>query len=65
MFQVLRRTAAYEVRRYQSFVVAETAMGGGAGVASGSGFNALAGYIFGDNAAKEKYARDVFWRGYN
>lgn len=53
-YEMLRRTAAYEVRRYQSFIVAETAMGGGAGAASGSGFNTLAGYIFGNNATKEK-----------
>jgi len=53
-YEVLRRTAAYEVRRYESYVVAETPMGSGATVASGSGFTALADYIFGNNAKKEK-----------
>ena len=37
-----------QVRRYEAFDVAETPTGSSELVGSGEGFNALAGYIFGD-----------------
>eukprot|EP00667_Euglena_gracilis_P009237 EG_transcript_9377 len=52
-YEVLRRAASYEVRQYKPYIVAETSMGVGAGIASGSGFNTLAGYIFGGNTSKK------------
>ena len=48
-YTVLRKAAEYEVRQYEGYVVAETDMPAGSGPAAGSGFNDLAGYIFGGN----------------
>jgi len=48
-YQVLRKTAAYEVRRYEGYTVAEAPMAPGSGPAGSSGFTDLAGYIFGAN----------------
>lgn len=71
-YAVLRRCAAYEVRRYEPFLVAETPMdevragrssvtgGPPAGVSpagpGGAAFGALAGYIFGGNEAGQRMA---------
>ncbi|PIN20321.1 hypothetical protein CDL12_07001 [Handroanthus impetiginosus] len=50
-YQILKRTANYEIRNYDPFIVVET----NADKLSGSsGFNAVAGYIFGKNSAAEK-----------
>ncbi|KAG9459747.1 hypothetical protein H6P81_004255 [Aristolochia fimbriata] len=50
-YQILKRTETYEVRNYTSFVVVETK---GDKLSGSSGFNDIAGYIFGKNASKEK-----------
>ncbi|KAK4343473.1 hypothetical protein RND71_036567 [Anisodus tanguticus] len=50
-YQILRRTAAYEVRKYDPFIVVETEADN---LAGHSGFNDVAGYIFGKNATTEK-----------
>ncbi|KAK2982130.1 hypothetical protein RJ640_029647 [Escallonia rubra] len=50
-YQILKKTANYEVRKYSSFIVVET---DGEKLAGSTGFNAVAGYIFGKNSAKEK-----------
>ncbi|XP_072965923.1 uncharacterized protein [Typha angustifolia] len=50
-YQILKRTATYEVRKYASFVVAETR---GDKLSGSSGFNDVAGYIFGKNSSTEK-----------
>ncbi|GFY96282.1 SOUL heme-binding family protein [Actinidia rufa] len=50
-YQILKRTADYEVRKYSPFVVVET---DGDKLSGSTGFNAVAGYIFGKNSAKEK-----------
>jgi len=64
-YDVLSSRPAYEVRRYSPFTVASTVMpdGGSAGdgevasaLASGGGFNTLARYLFGGNAAGEAMA---------
>lgn len=47
-YLVLKRTADYEVRRYDDFLVAEVGTTDD-GMISGDGFNRLAGYIFGGN----------------
>lgn len=52
-YTVLYKTSDFEVRNYPSFLVAETPMPPGSGAASGSGFQELAGYIFGGNEAKQ------------
>lgn len=48
-YSVLRKTRDYEIRQYESYVVAETDMPRGSGPAAGTGFTDLAGYIFGGN----------------
>lgn len=50
-YQILRRAAMYEVRKYDSFVVVETEA---EKMSGSSGFNAVAGYIFGKNSSSEK-----------
>ncbi|KAL5975666.1 hypothetical protein ACLOJK_019992 [Asimina triloba] len=50
-FQILKRTADYEVRKYAPFVVVETI---GDKLSGSAGFNAVAGYIFGKNSSNEK-----------
>ncbi|GAB2300373.1 hypothetical protein Dimus_034414 [Dionaea muscipula] len=50
-YQILKRAADYEVRKYSPFVVVET---DGDKLSGSAGFNAVAGYIFGKNANMEK-----------
>lgn len=52
-YSILYRSADYEVRKYPSFLVAETPMAPGSNATSGSGFNELAGYIFGGNQGSQ------------
>ncbi|KAG2441947.1 hypothetical protein HXX76_003552 [Chlamydomonas incerta] len=51
-YTVLKRFKEYEIRAYEPYTVAETAMGSGAGPASGAGFSDLARYLFGGNTAQ-------------
>lgn len=53
-YTVLRRNGALEIRRYESFVVAETTVSGDLDRASNEGFRRLAGYIFGRNRAQQR-----------
>eukprot|EP00878_Enallax_costatus_P001910 GHUV01002072.1.p1 GENE.GHUV01002072.1~~GHUV01002072.1.p1 ORF type:complete len:392 (+),score=97.89 GHUV01002072.1:162-1337(+) len=53
-YQLLKAMKDYEIRRYEPFIVAETALPAGETPASGSGFMDLAGYIFGGNSQSEK-----------
>ncbi|XP_059074412.1 uncharacterized protein LOC131065253 isoform X2 [Cryptomeria japonica] len=50
-YQILKRTADYEVRKYEPFIVIETK---GDKLTGSSGFNDVTGYIFGKNTKKEK-----------
>ncbi|XP_021276456.1 uncharacterized protein LOC110410873 isoform X1 [Herrania umbratica] len=50
-YQILKRTANYEVRRYTPFIVVET---DGDKLSGSTGFNTVAGYIFGKNSTMEK-----------
>ncbi|CAI9100229.1 OLC1v1037180C1 [Oldenlandia corymbosa var. corymbosa] len=50
-YQILKRTATYEVRQYDPFIVVET---DGDKLSGSGGFNTVAGYIFGKNATTEK-----------
>ncbi|XP_020249279.1 uncharacterized protein LOC109826660 isoform X2 [Asparagus officinalis] len=50
-YQILKRTANYEVRKYEPFLVAETKADK---LSGSSGFNDVTGYIFGKNSATEK-----------
>ncbi|MDI1238711.1 MAG: heme-binding protein [Polaromonas sp.] len=48
-FELLSRHEHIELRRYPSFIVAETFVDGDMDAASGKGFRAIADYIFGNN----------------
>ncbi|KAK9697766.1 hypothetical protein RND81_08G060100 [Saponaria officinalis] len=50
-YQILKRAADYEVRKYDPFVVVETQ---GDKLSGSAGFNSIAGYIFGKNSKEEK-----------
>lgn len=50
-YQILKRTATYEVRKYSPFIIVETQSDK---LASSTGFNDVAGYIFGKNSREEK-----------
>lgn len=53
---VEHRTGHVEVRRYNERIVAETTVTGGEEAARSSGFRRLAGYIFGGNHSRTKFA---------
>ena len=55
-YEVLLETKYYEVRRYQSYIVAEIDVDDDFKRAGNSAFRVLAGYIFGDNEPQQKMA---------
>lgn len=55
-YQVLEKKDAYEIRRYDSYIVAEVDVDGDFKSSGGSAFRILAGYIFGDNQGGTKMA---------
>uniref|UniRef100_A0A7S0VU75 SOUL heme-binding protein n=1 Tax=Hemiselmis tepida TaxID=464990 RepID=A0A7S0VU75_9CRYP len=59
-YEVVASAAGFEVREYEGFTVARRSMAAGAGVnrtfAEGRSFNALAGFLFGDNERDEAMA---------
>lgn len=63
-YQILKRTANYEVRRYSPFIVVET---NGDKLSGSAGFNDVAGYIFGKNSKTEKIpmTTPVFTQAYD
>ncbi|KAI3714770.1 hypothetical protein L6452_21730 [Arctium lappa] len=52
-YHILKRTATYEVRKYSPFIIVETQSDK---LAGSTGFNDVAGYIFGKNSREEKIA---------
>ncbi len=54
-FTVVRSAEAFEVRRYEPYLVAETIVSTTAGEAGNQGFRILAGYIFGGNKGARKF----------
>lgn len=50
-YQILKRTADYEVRKYEPFIVVDAK---GDKLTGSSGFNNVTGYIFGKNSRAEK-----------
>ncbi|KAK1265168.1 hypothetical protein QJS04_geneDACA021360 [Acorus gramineus] len=52
-YQILKKTADYEVRKYAPYIVVETK---GDKLSGSAGFNDVAGYIFGKNSSTEKIA---------
>lgn len=53
-YAVVRAYDAFEVRRYEAYLVAETTVHAAAEDAGNLGFSALAGYIFGGNKGARK-----------
>ena len=53
-YTIIRTNDAFEVRRYESYVVAETIVNAPAEEAGNQGFRLLAGYIFGQNKGHAK-----------
>jgi hypothetical protein len=53
-YQVIQKTAAYEIRLYEPYIVAETLQKGSREESLSSGFNELFKYITGDNVSRSK-----------
>jgi hypothetical protein len=53
-YTVVATTDDYEIRRYDSYIVAEIDVDGSMSQTGGTAFRALAGYIFGKNTSSEK-----------
>jgi hypothetical protein len=64
-YQVLYKSPNYEIRSYASYNIAEVVMPPGSGPAAGTGFQELAGYIFGGNkeSARMEMTTPVFSTG--
>jgi hypothetical protein len=58
-YEVIARKRGYEVRRYDSYLVAETVVGGTFDGTGSQAFRRLAGYTFGNNTASKKMAMTV------
>ena len=58
-FEVVSRSAAYEVRDYAPHILASVSVAGNVRRSASAGFRRLAGYIFGGNATGEKIAMTV------
>ncbi len=56
VYEVLLETKYYEVRRYQTYIVAEVEVNDDFKRAGNSAFRVLAGYIFGDNEPQQEMA---------
>ncbi len=55
-YSVVEKRAGYELRRYDQYIVAETAVTGDVRTAIEEGFRRIAGYIFGGNKTKASIA---------
>lgn len=55
-YRVLSVHDAYEIRQYESYLVAETTVSGTYNEALNEGFRNIANYIFGDNTSADKIA---------
>ena len=53
-YKVIDTYGDFEVRQYEPYLIAELDVSGGMNSAGNKAFRILAGYIFGDNAAKAK-----------
>lgn len=53
-FEIIDSNEVFEVRRYASYIVAETTVDGDLNDAGSAAFRILAGYIFGDNSDSAK-----------
>lgn len=55
-YEVLEKDGNFEIRKYSSYIVAETMIEGNYDDSSGKAFKILAGYIFGKNKGEKKIA---------
>lgn len=55
-YEVLEKKSGYEIRQYDSYIVAETEINGSGQSVLNQGFRILAGYIFGWNKSKQSIA---------
>lgn len=55
-YQLIEQHEDFELRRYDSYIIAEVDVAGGFDNAGNNAFKILAGYIFGDNEVAEKMA---------
>ena len=53
-YKVIKQDGEFEIRDYPPMIVAETMVSGSLDTASGDGFRAIAGYIFGANVTRGK-----------
>ena len=53
-YQIIDRELDFEIRHYKEYLVAEVSLNGDFSSSGGQAFRILAGYIFGDNTAKQK-----------
>jgi DNA gyrase inhibitor GyrI len=58
-YEVLARQRGYEIREYESYLVAQTNVDGTFQTSGNRAFRRLAGYIFGDNQQSTKMAMTV------
>jgi SOUL heme-binding protein len=58
-YRILEDQEGYEVREYQSYIVAETKVSGSRQEALKTGFQIIADYIFGNNVSKSSIAMTV------
>ena len=56
-YSAVKKMNGYEIREYPAHIVAQTTVKGSYGDSMSSGFNSVAGYIFGGNIKKETIAR--------
>lgn len=58
-FDLIERENRFEIRHYQSYLVAQTTVDGDYDASGDAAFNVLAGYIFGDNGDSKKMKMTV------
>jgi hypothetical protein len=55
-YTVLEKKAGYEIRKYDSYIVAEATVSGNSSYSTGEAFRELGGYIFGGNTDNQSIA---------
>ncbi len=53
-YTVVRKSRGYEIRKYESYLIAETTVSGDYDTALNTGFSRIANYIFGNNTSQTK-----------
>jgi len=58
-YEVVKENDDYEIRQYETYIIAETEVSGGFNDATNEGFRLIADYIFGNNTSKESISMTV------